>query len=173
MEPRLGQGSRLSVRTWQRRRLAGYWPQSRKCCGYGWISRSWSGFIVGLRVLIMTENSPSSTDLQVRRQLSLWDVITLLSGAVVLGNAWAAAKILSTGLAGKAVAIIVGLIVGAACVWVIRTIGSLRIVDSVITARTMGKRRMWPLYICAATWLPVSGFVGYQVAKWGLQVLGF
>jgi hypothetical protein len=110
------------------------------------------------------------------RLLSLWDVLTFLSGAVAVGNSWAAAKVHRSSSAGTAGALLIGCCVGAGCILLIRVLGSAFINkfglrgDLSVEQRRSLRWALVALYVFSVVWLVASGVIGYQVTAYVIQL---
>lgn len=106
-------------------------------------------------------------------RLSLWDALTVLSGAVAIGNAWVAAKILGGSFGITAAALLLGCLIGAGCIWLVRAFGRMLMgANSSSGAGNMISPRMAAIaYVVAALWLIASGLLGYQITSKVLRLL--
>lgn len=117
--------------------------------------------------------SPSDANQRLRRHPSLWDVLTVLSGCVALGNAWVAAHLRGISPGAKPVAVLVGVVLGAACIYVIRWLPFVaRSTEATDGPHSFRGWAVWLLYPIAALWIFASGGIGFVVTRTLLQFLG-
>jgi len=109
--------------------------------------------------------------------LSLWDLLTILSGSSAVAGAYVAARRENIAPFYFAAAILAGLTLGALCVWAIRKSGRLvaRRWASELQPRTAATRKakliLASLYVGAVAWLVVSDVIAYQFTKNLIQLL--
>jgi hypothetical protein len=81
--------------------------------------------------------------------VTLWDMLTLISGASAFGCALAAARIAGGGATNVTVAAALGLAVGASCIWIIRKVGQ-------SFGRDISDTKARVLYASATLWILAS-----------------
>ena len=109
--------------------------------------------------------------------MTLWDLLTILSGGSALGGALAAARVSKSGLMGYVITTVVGICLGVACVHAARSLGN--VVGSAEN-RTRGDHvarsatSEWWLrlvYAGAAVWILASGFLGMWIGRFALGIM--
>ena len=117
--------------------------------------------------------SPSYANQRPRRHPSLWDVLTVFSGCAALGNAWAAAQLRGISPAAKPVSVLVGVVLGVACIYVIRTLPLVaRPTDATDKSYSFRGLVVWLLYPIATLWIFASGVLGFVATRAVLELLG-
>jgi len=97
--------------------------------------------------------------------MSLWDLLTVISGAAAFGTAMSVAR--KAGAFGSWISAVVGLCVGIGCVCGIRMMGAYsfrRIKEKCLASRQESAYRL--LYFVAFAWVILSGFLGFWITKW-------
>ena len=106
--------------------------------------------------------------------VSLWDLITLLSGGAAFGGAIAAARLAGNGTVEISIAVILGSLVAVGCVAAVRTIGG-RAIERLYpesTSRDSGARSETALrliYLAAFVWIGFSCAVGMKVVAAAIE----
>ncbi|GEM_PF-4256738 len=114
---------------------------------------------------------PKYKDIKRQGEVSMWDLLTLMSGGVALGNAYVAAKGAKLGNFCLLAALAEGLAVGVICIWIIRAAGEtvLQHMGPHLEQQEELELRMqltlYAVYFSAVAWLAVSGFLGYHITK--------
>ena len=94
--------------------------------------------------------------------VTLWDLLTLISLAAPVGSACAAAKVSHVGLAGYALAILVGLAIGLCCAVCMR-LALLRVVGYLIQGNVSERGSIafaGLMLVAAFIWIVVGGLAG-------------
>jgi hypothetical protein len=106
-----------------------------------------------------------------RGAVSLWDLLTVMAGAVALGGSWPPESIAMLGGFNYSLRLMVGVLVGIACIWFIRTVGK-KVLNGLPPGgnATLGEApgvrwRLRALYLGAFGWLIVSGLIGFEVNR--------
>jgi hypothetical protein len=97
--------------------------------------------------------------------MSLWDLLTILSGAAAVGTSFEGVRHASGALTRLAL-VVVGVLVGALCTLAIR-----RVVPRLLGARPH-KRSVFAAYAGAIVWVMISALLGTVVTGEVLSILG-
>jgi hypothetical protein len=99
--------------------------------------------------------------------VSLWDLLTALSGSVAIAGAWSAVE--SVGWIGFLLGLVIGMCTGIGCFFGIRIVGNYVFRRLLLEAQKSPAVNLNPayrlLYLVAFVWVIVSGFFGYYIAK--------
>lgn len=119
----------------------------------------------------MNSRSKESIYKSIKGEVSLWDLLTIMAGAVAFGNAYAAAKVSKIQSLNFYLALAVGLLVAVSCIWTVRIVGE-RVLKLIMPNAEKqdepglwGKISIYCLYLTAVIWLVASGFLGYYITK--------
>jgi hypothetical protein len=104
--------------------------------------------------------------------VSLWDILTVLAGAVAFGNSWTAVTYFGVLGANRVWALIVGVLVAVGCIWLVRSMGNglFRLIDKRFSVQDDDSKRkleraLRGVYFGAFLWLIASGVLGFQATK--------
>ena len=103
--------------------------------------------------------------------MALWDLMTALCFVMPIAGALATVKDVQKGWAGYALAIIVGVVLGALCAW------TMRAASNKLAPRSSsgpGIDRPWffrALYFAAFIWIVVATFLGNWVTEASLRFI--
>jgi hypothetical protein len=109
---------------------------------------------------------------ETRGFVSLWDILTVLAGAVAVGNSWTA--VMHFGVLGinRVWTLIVGVLVAVGCIWLVRCVGNglFRLLDQRFPGQDEDSKRKleWALrgvYFGTFLWLIGAGVVGFQATR--------
>jgi hypothetical protein len=98
--------------------------------------------------------------------MSLWHLLTLLSGAAAFGGAVSAARVVGGGATRLLMGVALGLCLGTACVYAARAMGERsvqRIRDE--ASRNAVERMLRWVYFAAVAWCFVSAGLCFQIAR--------
>lgn len=110
-------------------------------------------------------------DRNVKGEVGLWDLLTLLSGASAIGTAYGAVEDSKIENLDFLIAIIVGVIVSISCIFIVRMFGNwaFQLIPPDIEPHDDLKwwMKLLPSLVGASAfiWLIISGFLGYQITK--------
>ena len=99
--------------------------------------------------------------------MTLWDLLTIICFAMPIGGAHSAAKQAGIGFGGHAVAILVGLFVGAGCACVMRVVGKLVVTRLEKRPADARENPLRVLYFAAFLW----SFFGLFIGGWSAGLL--
>jgi hypothetical protein len=94
--------------------------------------------------------------------MSLWDVLTFLSGAVAFGGALGSAKAAGGGTPLR-IGVLVGIAVGGFSTWAVRAVGQrlFEHADRVGERGRANELHYRAIYLLTALWIPVAGVLGF------------
>ena len=103
--------------------------------------------------------------------MSLWDLLTALCCAMPIAGALASAKLARVGFVGYAFSVILGLLLGLGCAYIMRTVG--KTVDALLEGHLVSVRERYfrALYFAAMAWIVFALFLGDWTSSALLRLL--
>jgi hypothetical protein len=103
--------------------------------------------------------------------MGLWDLMTALCFVMPIAGALATVKDVHKGWIGYALAILVGVVVGAFCAWAMRTIGSKVAGDSKPGTEAQKPWLLRMLYAATVIWIVFALFLGSWLTEASLRFI--
>ena len=97
--------------------------------------------------------------------VSLWDLLLVICFAMPIGGALSSASIRKVGFGGYALAITLGLALGACCAWAMRTVGATVAAHIQRHPVSLHDRYFRALYFAAMLWIILTLFLGGWVSS--------
>jgi cation transport ATPase len=97
--------------------------------------------------------------------MTLWDLLIGICFAVPIGGALESARSAKAGLCGYALAITVGIALGACCAWTMRTVGGTVYAHIERYSESLQERYCRVLYFAAMVWIVIVVFLGKWVSS--------
>ena len=102
--------------------------------------------------------------------MTLWSLLVALCFVMPLSGALASAKLLRVGLRGYAFSVLVGLLLGIGCAWIMQRVGSLFYARLKHCGVFSQERYFRLLYLGALVWIAFALFLGNWVTSPLLRV---
>jgi hypothetical protein len=108
--------------------------------------------------------------------ISLWDLMTLLSGGAAFGGALAAAKVAGNDRVAIVIAVVLGSLVAVACIALVRVLGR-RMITRLYPGLSdqgnhsqRGVSALRLIYTATFVWIVVSGVIGMQIVAIAIRI---
>jgi hypothetical protein len=98
--------------------------------------------------------------------VSLWDLLTLMSGGSAFGNTYAAIILAKLESGRRIAALVAGIVISILCVWFVRGIGRL-----LTRSQPPSEWKLRFVYGLTFLWLFLAGLIGFQVEKLFIQLV--
>jgi hypothetical protein len=101
----------------------------------------------------------------------LWTLLTLISSLTLIASSVVAAKQASAGFGGSALAVIIGLVLGACNAWALYRVGEAVGGRVQRSSTALQEWSLGALYLAAAAWALITPFVGVRVTSAAMRLI--